>query len=331
MNENTIELKPWYKNEPFNAFWEKGYRDMSVSCMGGPSFEVLEIAQSLPINANVLDLGCGEGRNALFLASMGCKVTAIERSEAGIKKLNSIAQQNGIQLKALVQDIGQIILEEEYDCVLSHGVLYYLERPLWQKLLLQVKQKTKPGGFNIFTLFIYNENYPCTDEIQSAHYQNSFLPNEIQQFYQDWNEIRFDQYVKWDSHPGIPMHYHPIEKLVSQKPAASYSNPIIKEPIISNRSLSDPQFQRINMGIDTSDLIHLIGSPDIVDRQSANGIQYGMSLHSPTGEHPATQSTMEGYILELWYYGKHVIYITNGLVSGKALYSTPPVKIRTRR
>ena len=80
-------MRQWYEDEPFGAFWEKGYRNQNVSCMGGPSMEVMEILPHLPQRAKVLDLGCGEGRNALFLASHGCFVTAVDHSRAGIEKM----------------------------------------------------------------------------------------------------------------------------------------------------------------------------------------------------------------------------------------------------
>jgi tellurite methyltransferase len=311
----------WYHEEPFSAFWERGYRDLTISCMGGPSFEVAEIARHLPERARVLDLGCGEGRNSLFLASLGHDVVAIDRSEAGIRKLEAIAARSGVGLRAVVGDIAAVEPDQELDCVLAHGVLYYLDNPVWRRLLSRVKLATKPGGFNIFTVFIYNLEYPCTDEIQAASYKSSFLPNEIQEFYGDWNEVRFDQYVKWDSHPGIPIHYHPIEKLVAQKPGGVTPG---KEPIFSRSELSEDQFRAIAMGMPQAEVIAIAGAPEIVDRMSAKGLQYGMSLQT---DHATGPATVDGYTLELWFYGKRVIYLSNGIVSGRSLYTTQPARI----
>ena len=316
----------WYLKEPFGAFWERGYRNLSVSCMGGPSFEVAEIAPLLPARAKVLDLGCGEGRNSLFMASLGHSVMAIDHSEAGIQKLRAIAKTSGASIHTIVGDIGSLKLEEDFDCVLAHGVLYYLDNPVWRRLLSQVKQRTMPGGFNVFTLFIYNGEYPCTDEIQAAHYKNSFQPDEIRQFYHDWHEARFDQYVKWDSHPGMPLHYHPIEKLVSQKPGTDGVK-LRKEPIFGKTEMSNAQFHDIRMGMAQSDLMKFVGKPDVIDRMNAQGIQYGMSLQADDSTAPVT---VDGYALELWFYGKRVVYLSNGIVSGKSLYTTQPARCRAR-
>jgi len=122
--------------------------------MGGPSFEVAEILPLLPKGAKVLDLGCGEGRNAFFLSQKGCDVTAVDRSEAGINKLLWIAEKYESPLKGVVQDITEFPLSEEYDLVMGHGVLYYLENAVWRSLLTKIKKHTRPGGFNIL-LFLF--------------------------------------------------------------------------------------------------------------------------------------------------------------------------------
>lgn len=322
---NVLEFNSAIKTEvkTVEAFWEKGYQDMNVSCMGGPSFEVAEIAPLLAGNSKVLDLGCGEGRNALYLASLGCQVTAVDRSEAGIRKLEYIASNCGIRLNTLITDIHHFNIEDDYDCIMAHDVLNYLEKPLSRKLINQVKQKTLPGGFNIFTLYMYNEEFPCTHEIKASHYKNSFAPNELHQLYEDWHEIRYDKYVKWDSHPGIPMHYHPIEKLVSRKPGGIPPGRLVKIPINCPVSLSNNLFHGIAMGMTKDDVLVLIGKPTFIDKMDAEGIQFGMSLHNPDWSEP----TVEGYTLELWYYGKYVIYLSNDLVSGKALYYTQPMQV----
>jgi len=319
---------PWYQHEPFSAFWERSYRDLSVSSMGGPSFEVAEVAPLLPPRARVLDLGCGEGRNSLFLASLGHAVVAIDRSAAGIAKLRAIAERSGAQLDARVGDIAAFELVEDFDCVLAHGVLYYLDNPVWRRLLASVKQRTRPGGYNIFTVFVYNDDYPCTDEIQAASYKGSFAPNELQRFYADWTELRFDQYVKWDSHPGIPLHYHPIEKLVAQKPGGERAR-FVRQPIRGRAAMTDAQFHAIDMGTPRGELIARIGEPDEIDRMTAEGVQFGMSLQVDEDSAPAP-ATVDGFTLELWFYGTRVVYLTNGVVSGRALYTTEPMRIVRR-
>lgn len=323
MTSSNVDPRQWYLNEPFQAFWEKSYRSLEVSGMGHPSFEVAEIAPVLPPNAKVLDLGCGEGRNALYLASIGCNVTAVDRSSAGIEKLNFAAECKGLNLETRVADIAGFPLEGQYDLIMAHGVLYYLENAIWKELLNRVREHTQIGGFNIFTVFVYSDAYPCPEEFQAAGYKHSFSPHELMRFYEDWELIRSDQYVKWDGHPDVDMHYHPIEKLVARKPGGKAINFNVQRIDIGQDA--DPDlFDSVSMGLQTEVLLKMFGNPRYIDKVFFTGEQFGVS-HRLQSRRRAV--LMKDYALELWYYGRHVFYIVDGEVTGKALYSSKPVKL----
>jgi len=71
-------------------FWEDSYkRPGKLDTFGGgkPSEAVVKAAFQLPSGIKALDLGCGEGRNALYLASLGFKTSASDISQSGIDKL----------------------------------------------------------------------------------------------------------------------------------------------------------------------------------------------------------------------------------------------------
>lgn len=55
-----------------------------------------------------LDVGIGDGRNAIFLAQRGCDVTGIDLAEVGIAKAKKRAAELGLKLNALVQDTGKV-------------------------------------------------------------------------------------------------------------------------------------------------------------------------------------------------------------------------------
>ncbi len=213
---------------PFRGFWEKGYQDRGVSTMGGPNHDIVELAAALPIGARVLDLGCGEGRNAFYLAGRGCRVTAVDRSAAGIEKLRALGQQTRVPLEAVVADISEFPIEGIWDLVMAHGVIDYLDNPVWRRLLTEVKAHTAPGGVNAYTCMLFTDEYPAGPEFTTAGFKHSLAQGELAAFYEDWTIVRHDRYVKWDQHPGIPLHCHPVDKVTARKPGGAAAPPRIE-------------------------------------------------------------------------------------------------------
>ncbi|MDR0469189.1 MAG: methyltransferase domain-containing protein, partial [Peptococcaceae bacterium] len=112
-------------NKPF---WEQTYRDNSVSTFSkGPTADIAEYWTLFPPGGTVLDVGCGEGRNSIFLAEKGFIVDAFDISEAGIKKAKGIAAARGVDVSFMCRDLAKFIFEKSYDVVLSHGVLHLCE------------------------------------------------------------------------------------------------------------------------------------------------------------------------------------------------------------
>ncbi len=96
-------------------FWKESYkRTGSPDTFGGgqPNAELYNIVKRLPHGAKVLDLGWGEGRNALFLAQNGLDVTAVDISEAGITKLRDLADHKRLLLVTEVQDMQEYMFKD---------------------------------------------------------------------------------------------------------------------------------------------------------------------------------------------------------------------------
>ena len=112
---STMQEKP---------FWEQTYANMNVSTFcKGPTVDVNELYQIFPKNSSVLDVGCGEGRNPIFMAKLGNLVEAFDISENGIKKAKKLAEQADVSVNYFFCDLEAIIFEKKYDVILSHGVL----------------------------------------------------------------------------------------------------------------------------------------------------------------------------------------------------------------
>jgi tellurite methyltransferase len=124
---------------------------MVVSTEGlTPSAWLIENADLLPRNGRALDVACGKGRHALWLAERGFEVHAIDRNPDAIAHLNAIAARSNLKLLAdqidLETDPPPSLGDSEYDLMICFN---YLHRPLMPALRAAVK----PGGRIFYETF----------------------------------------------------------------------------------------------------------------------------------------------------------------------------------
>lgn len=193
-------------------FWESGYRDAKADTFGRPSTEIEELASILPPSATVLDMGCGEGRNALFLAERGFSVDAFDISPQGVSKLAKVARDRNLRVDAWVADLTEFSFGRSYDWIISHGVLHLVSRADWQRIIEDMKIHTRPGGVNVVAVF--TDSLPTPPDLM-PFVKGLFREGELAEIYGDWRITISESYVKRDQHPEGISHLHPINKVVA--------------------------------------------------------------------------------------------------------------------
>lgn len=139
---------------------------------------LVRIAEGLA-PGRALDLACGPGRHAIFLAERGWQVTAVDASRVGIELLQRQAGERGLHVDARVADLerGEFEIDAEaYDLV---GVFYYLQRDLFP----QIRAGVRPGG-GVVVAAIH-----MTDEDPDAHPMNEdylLQPGELRAQFRGW-------------------------------------------------------------------------------------------------------------------------------------------------
>jgi SAM-dependent methyltransferase/tetratricopeptide (TPR) repeat protein len=79
--------------EANQVHWRQFYRDHRVD--GGSSFAGF-VAERLPAGCTVLDIGCGTGRDAIYLASRGHTVVGVDRSAEAVERAREASQEAGV-------------------------------------------------------------------------------------------------------------------------------------------------------------------------------------------------------------------------------------------
>ncbi|MDR3396805.1 MAG: class I SAM-dependent methyltransferase [Pandoraea sp.] len=120
--------------------------------VGAPSPWLVRWAHLIPSGACVLDLACGQGRHARWLAARGAHVTAIDRDEAALATMSTLT--NVTTLAADLEGAAWPLAEgATFDAVI---VTNYLHRPLLSRIAASVA----PGGVLIYETFAQgNERY----------------------------------------------------------------------------------------------------------------------------------------------------------------------------
>ncbi|MBE1470175.1 class I SAM-dependent methyltransferase [Kibdelosporangium phytohabitans] len=127
------------------TFWDGVHAARPAATDPRPNVRLTETVTALP-PGRALDLGCGNGGDALWLARQGWHVTAVDVSAVAVERLADLAHANGLDdLVALRQDLHESFPQGGFDLVSAH----YLHTPLDLDraiVLRSAAHALRPGG-----------------------------------------------------------------------------------------------------------------------------------------------------------------------------------------
>ena len=106
--------------------YDKYYQTENL--FGEPYPELIEFFAEYPKKGKVLDLGCGQGRDAIALARLGYSVTGIDNSKVGIDQMNQIGQDENLNLVGQVGDIYAFDRFSEFDIILLDSMFHFAKK-----------------------------------------------------------------------------------------------------------------------------------------------------------------------------------------------------------
>lgn len=164
-----------------------------------PARLLLEHRHRLPIGsqAAALDVACGRGRNALYLAEQGLTVDAVDRDEQALAELAATARRR--PLPALATHVINLETDTAHPPALPRAryniitVFFYLYRPLFPVLI----RALKPGGWLIY------ETFTLDNHLRRQHPRRREFclePNELLALTQGLRVLHYDEGEHTDSH-----------------------------------------------------------------------------------------------------------------------------------
>ena len=196
-------------------FWEKSYQEYdTVSFSNKPNTTITEFEHLISNQSKILEVGCGEGQNAIYLAQQGYHVDAFDLSEHGIAKLRYRCGLSDVQVNAFAADLTTYQFEQNYDMIICFGTLHFVAKNEWKRFINNAKKYTNIGGIHIIQIF--TDTVPASDDI--APFAIGLAKDEeINELYTDWEILQFKSYVFEDEHPNVPKHLHASNKIVARR------------------------------------------------------------------------------------------------------------------
>jgi tellurite methyltransferase len=156
---------------------------------GGDLFLNEIVSQGIISPGKTLDIGGGDGRNAIELAKRGFQVDLLDLSPEAIDQLVQKASQLGLEdlINGSVTDITTFEFpDHEYDLVTCTFVLHFLTPPQFDSILQNIISSLKPGGVAIIADFTnYGPMYkPTTSKrwLSNGELKEIFKKHEILYF-----------------------------------------------------------------------------------------------------------------------------------------------------
>lgn len=164
----------------------------------------------------VLDLGAGEGADAIRMARLGYRVTAVEISGVGVEKIQRYADEANVNLEIVQADLNTYQAAGKFDIILCNGVLQYIQHK--KPVIEGMQEVTRPGGINVISVWSTYSDLPPSHSAMPA-----FCDDEdgvVTGLYSHWKTefLYFDRNKPETAHPTNAPHVHSHIKLIARKP-----------------------------------------------------------------------------------------------------------------
>lgn len=191
-----MDLNNW--NERYRSK-ERAGEDLQTE----PTKLVVKATQNVS-PGKTLDLACGTGRNAIWLAQQGWAVTAVDGAGAALEILEERARKLHLNVKTVVANLHT----GEYTITPSHWdlitICYYLQRDLIEP----AKNGTRPGGLLLIIVH--------TTEGDEQPTESRLRPGELAQYFSNWEILH-----SYEGKPDDPAHRRSVAEIIARRPSRS--------------------------------------------------------------------------------------------------------------
>lgn len=198
------------------------YKDVIDYFGTEPDDLLVRFERELAAGGRVLDIGAGQGRNALHLARQGIAIDCIDPSEVAEKQVWPSVLGDDLPVRFFPQRFESFVPDVDYySAILAFGLIQELPRESIAALLERIEWWTRPGGLALVTAFTtadpgFGEVSRTWREIGKNSYSNdagfvrTFLEkNELRGLFDGWETLHYrEELGPVHSHGADAPHRH---------------------------------------------------------------------------------------------------------------------------
>ncbi len=166
-----------------------------------------------------LDLGCGQGKDSIFMSNLGFESVAIDSSIIAINRLNEVIAENKFpRIKTFVDDIANFHIDTDtYDVIACIDTLPFLEKDTGPRIIETIKGGTKKGGLIILTAFTTLDPSYCIPKNKKL-FVTYFEINEMLGLFHDFHIIHyFEGCVRFEKAIKNENQCHNVVRIIARK------------------------------------------------------------------------------------------------------------------
>ena len=214
--ETSVDSLLGYRS-PILADYESRYQNGEYYWGFEPNRFCYEIMRRKPPvkSWKVLDIGCGEGKDAVFLARNGYQVSAFDLTESGLEKGKLLAEKCHTYVDFFKADLKDFRPTRDYDIIFSSGVFHFIPPQLRIELLDSLQKHTREGGIHTLNVFVekaFVKEGPGKDKDRYR-----WKSGELFTYYSDWLIHTMNEEIFDCNSGGIP-HKHCMDSMIAEKP-----------------------------------------------------------------------------------------------------------------
>lgn len=187
MSPSRLDRLTGESSQPFDnkTKWDRRFNKRTYIYGKSPAKFLAENFDYLKPESQILDMGMGEGRNAVFLAQKGHLVTGIDISSIAVKKAKNLASERGVKFKSIVGSLTKYKFQpNSFDAIIC---FYYVDRTLNKKIMSWLK----PGGILIYEAYTWKEFVKNEGKTDNKNYY--LKPQELISMFPGYTILKYEE------------------------------------------------------------------------------------------------------------------------------------------